>query len=44
MPGILGILNIASRAMWASQTGVEVASHNIANMNTSGYCRQTPIF
>lgn len=41
MPGISNILNIASRSLWASQTGVEVASHNVANINTPGYVRQS---
>ncbi|MCC6158384.1 MAG: flagellar hook-associated protein FlgK [Deltaproteobacteria bacterium] len=40
MAGISGVLSIASRALWASQMGVEVTSHNIANMNTEGYIRQ----
>ncbi len=41
MAGISGVLSIASRALWASQMGVEVTSHNIANMNTEGYIRQS---
>lgn len=41
MAGITGVLSIASRALWASQMGVEVTSHNIANMNTEGYVRQS---
>ncbi|MCB1153163.1 flagellar hook-associated protein FlgK [bacterium] len=44
MPGIHGILQTASRTMWASQTGVEVSSHNIANINTPGYSRQQAQF
>ncbi|MCL4236086.1 MAG: flagellar hook-associated protein FlgK [Deltaproteobacteria bacterium] len=41
MAGITGVLSIASRALWASQMGVEVTSHNIANMNTEGFVRQS---
>ncbi|MBZ0272061.1 flagellar hook-associated protein FlgK [bacterium] len=44
MPGVSGILSIASRSLWASQTGIEVASHNISNMNTPGYSRQGVVF
>ncbi len=41
MPGIASILSIASQAMWSSQTGIEVVSNNISNMNTAGYSKQT---
>jgi len=44
MPGVFSVLSLASRAMWASQTGVEVASHNVANMNTPGYAKQTVMY
>ncbi len=40
MSGIASILSIASQSMWASQTGIEVASNNISNMNTPGYVKQ----
>ncbi len=40
MPGIFQSLDIARRAIWASRLGMDVASHNIANVNTPGYSRQ----
>lgn len=40
MPGIFNTLNIARRALQASQLGIDIASHNIANANTPGYSRQ----
>lgn len=40
MSGIMGILDIAGRALRAEQLGVEVTGHNIANVNTPGYSRQ----
>ncbi len=40
MPGITALLDIAARALRAEQLGVEVTSHNIANVNTEGYSRQ----
>ncbi|HEX4949599.1 MAG TPA: flagellar hook-associated protein FlgK [Blastocatellia bacterium] len=35
------VFEIGRRALRAAQTGVEVASHNIANVNTPGYSRQS---
>ncbi|MFZ0389609.1 MAG: flagellar hook-associated protein FlgK [Calditrichia bacterium] len=40
MPGIFQSLDIARRAIWASRTGMDVTSHNIANVNTPGFSRQ----
>jgi flagellar hook-associated protein 1 FlgK len=40
MSGITSVLDIAAQAMTAEQVGVEVTSHNIANVNTPGYSRQ----
>jgi len=40
MSGINSILDIAARALSAQQVGVEVTSHNVANVNTPGYSRQ----
>jgi len=37
---IFSVLNIARGALSASQTGVQVTSNNIANVNTEGYARQ----
>jgi flagellar hook-associated protein 1 FlgK len=41
MLGLLGTLNLATRAMQAQMTGVEVSGQNLANVNTTGYTRQT---
>jgi flagellar hook-associated protein 1 FlgK len=41
MSGITAILDNASRALLAEQLGVEVTGHNIANVNTPGYSRQS---
>jgi len=41
MSGINAILDNASRALLAEQLGVEVTGHNIANVNTPGYSRQS---
>lgn len=40
MSNIFGILNTAVSGLYASQMGIEVTGHNIANMNTEGYSRQ----
>lgn len=40
MSGTLRSLDIARKALWASQLGMDVTSNNIANVNTLGYSRQ----
>ncbi|MHB8066771.1 MAG: flagellar hook-associated protein FlgK [Desulfobaccales bacterium] len=40
MSGIMGLMDIAKRALAAEQLGIEVTSHNISNVNTPGYSRQ----
>ena len=40
MSTIFQSLDIARRALYASRLGLDVASHNIANVNTPGYSRQ----
>jgi len=40
MPGIYGILNVASRALLVQQRAIDITGHNIANVNTPGYTRQ----
>ncbi len=40
MASIFQSLEIARRAIWASRMGIDVSSHNIANVNTPGYSRQ----
>lgn len=41
MLGLLGTLNLASQSMQTQMTGIEVTGQNLANVNTSGYTRQT---
>jgi flagellar hook-associated protein 1 FlgK len=43
MTNIYGVLNIARWALLSQQTAVEVAGHNIANVNTEGYTRQQAV-
>jgi flagellar hook-associated protein 1 FlgK len=40
---LLNLLNIGKSAVFASQAALNVASHNIANVNTPGYTRQEAI-
>ncbi|MBH9553548.1 flagellar hook-associated protein FlgK [Inhella gelatinilytica] len=37
------LLNLGARAMNASQSAINVIGHNIANVNTPGYSRQTAV-
>ncbi|MDH3392476.1 MAG: flagellar hook-associated protein FlgK [Desulfobulbaceae bacterium] len=41
MAGIASVLNIAKEALLAHQLSMQVASHNVANVDTPGYTRQT---
>ena len=41
MPGISSVLNIAKEALLAHQLSISVSGHNIANVDTPGYSRQT---
>ena len=43
MEGISAIFNIAKGAIQANSAAMEVVSHNIANVNTPGYSRQTAV-
>jgi flagellar hook-associated protein 1 FlgK len=43
MPGISSTIEIARKAIFASQMGLQVTGHNIANVNTEGYSRQSVI-
>jgi flagellar hook-associated protein 1 FlgK len=43
MGGINAIMNIARGALQANQIAMEVVSHNIANVNTPGYTRQSAV-
>jgi flagellar hook-associated protein 1 FlgK len=40
MLGLFGTLNLGTRALQANQKGVEVAGHNLANVNNPAYTRQ----
>src|SRR6266446_7592731 len=40
MLGLFGILNLGAQWMQVQQQGVEVAGHNLANVNNPGYTRQ----
>lgn len=44
MSGIVGALNIAKKSLLTSQKALEVTGNNIANVNTPGYSRETPIY
>ena len=43
MGGISLVLNAAKDALMSQQYAIDVTSHNVANVNTPGYSRQTPI-
>ena len=40
MAGLFGILDVAARGLAATQSGIRVTSHNVANVETPGYTRQ----
>jgi flagellar hook-associated protein 1 FlgK len=44
MPSPFHSIELASRALRAFQRGIDVTGHNIANVNTRGYSRQTVEF
>lgn len=39
----MSLLNVGSRALLANQIGLQTAGHNIANVNTPGYSRQSVV-
>jgi len=41
MIGLFGMLNMASQSLNTQMTGVDVTGQNLANVNTTGYQRQT---
>src|SRR6056297_2939237 len=43
MSGIGLVLNVAKDALLTQQYAIDVTSHNIANVNTEGYSRQTAV-
>jgi flagellar hook-associated protein 1 len=44
MSGIGLVLNVAKDALLTQQYAIDVTSHNIANVSTEGYSRQTAVF
>lgn len=43
MAGLFGILDVASRGLAVTQSGIRVTSHNVANAETPGYTRQRQV-
>jgi flagellar basal body rod protein FlgG len=41
---IASILNISKNAMLAQQAALQVASNNMANVNTNGYSKREAVF
>jgi len=44
MSGLGLVLSIAKDALAAQRYGMDVTAHNIANVNTPGYSRQSPVY
>src|SRR5690242_8190105 len=40
MLGLFGLLNLGARSLGTEQQGIEVAGHNLANVNNPAYARQ----
>jgi len=40
MPGLFGLLNLGAQSLQVQRQGVEVAGHNLANVNNPAYARQ----
>ncbi|MEG0047227.1 MAG: flagellar basal body protein, partial [Comamonas sp.] len=40
----MSLLNVGARALMANQLALQTTGHNIANVNTAGYSRQTVAF
>src|SRR3954469_8747338 len=40
MLGLFGTLNLSARSLQVQQQGIEVAGHNLANVNNPAYARQ----
>lgn len=43
MSGLFGTLNLGARSLQTQQTGIEVAGHNLANVNNPAYARQRAV-
>ncbi len=41
--GIFGALHVAKEGLYTQQASVSITSHNLANVNTEGYSRQSPV-
>ena len=39
----MSLLNVGARALLANQVALQTAGHNIANVSTAGYSRQTVV-
>ncbi len=44
MPGTFGSLEIALRSLRSHQRAIEIAGHNVANVNNEAYARQKAVF
>ncbi|BCR06605.1 flagellar hook-associated protein 1 [Desulfuromonas versatilis] len=44
MSGLVNALHVGKTSVLTSQKAIEVTGNNIANVNTPGYSRQTPVF
>ena len=40
----MSLLNVGARALMANQIALQTTGHNIANVNTAGYSRQSVAF
>jgi flagellar hook-associated protein 1 FlgK len=43
MPGIYSVMDISRWALHANTRALDTVSHNVANANTAGYCRQETV-
>lgn len=43
MSGLFGTLDVATRGLLTTQSGIRVTSHNTANVDTPGYTRQSQV-
>ncbi len=41
MAGLTGLLNVAKNSLIAEQLALQTTGHNVSNVNTPGYCRQS---
>jgi len=43
MAGLFGVLDMASRSMFVTQSGIQTTAHNVANVDTPGFSRQRSV-